>query len=297
MKQMWKSPAKLNLYLAVTGIRESDGFHSLDSLVTLLDFGDDLFLEVMERGDQDDWECSDARLKWDDSNLLRRAADLYRSRTDFRPVLRVQLEKRIPMGAGLGGGSSNASTLLLALNSLNPRPVDLSTLLVWSAELGSDCPLFLSQGLIRMRGRGERVETIDSPLLQVLQQKKILLCHPGFGIAASWAYQQLRRGYPAGYTQPIVAAREIENWLVGANPWKTDHRNDLGTVVDRKYLPIPMLREQVERAFGTPFLMSGSGSACFMILDEDQDAIPIQETIRSCWGDECFLRLCHLARV
>jgi 4-diphosphocytidyl-2-C-methyl-D-erythritol kinase len=201
------SPAKINLYLAVTGIRPSDGFHELDSLVALLDFGDSLEVKPSEDG-RDHFQCDPPVLEWSSDNLIRLALELYRVRTGFGIACDIRLKKRIPLGAGLGGGSSNATTLMVALNAMNPNPVDTLLLQQWSTELGSDCALFFKQGLIRMRGRGETVESMDTDLYERLRAMRVLIFHPGFGVSAAWAYKQLRAGFPAGYTDPDWLSRK-----------------------------------------------------------------------------------------
>lgn len=282
------SPAKLNLYLAVTGFRERDGFHELDSLVVLLDFGD--VLSITHSPDsQDHFHCNHATLQWDESNLVFRALTLYRSLTGFSAPLEVHLEKRIPLGAGLGGGSSNASTLLKAVNTLNPHPLPLVALQEASAALGSDCPLFFAKGLMRMRGRGEQIESIDSPLLSELSGKRLLVFHPGFPISAAWAYQQLRKQHRPDYTQPKTADNEIQHWIRGGKPWLECPRNDLSTAVDRKFLAIPTLKHQLWEAFQTPIFMSGSGSACFALLDEATPKLELIHCIRTCWGRDAWI--------
>ncbi len=289
----WISPAKLNLYLAVTGIRESDGFHELDSLVTLLDFGDTLTLTRSTDGG-DHFSCNTPELAWDSRNLLYQALERYRSICDYDVPLTLELEKRIPFGAGLGGGSSNASTLLLALNSLNPEPLPVQRLRELSAELGSDCPLFFYRGLLRMRGRGEQIEQINGSLEDQLRNRSVLVFHPGFPVSAAWAYQQLRQGYPSGYTAHETVAQELQHWLCHQRPWYSCARNDLSPVVDHKYVAIPTLRAELRERFGLESFMSGSGSACFAWIDSKSDSIAVTECIRECWGPTAWIQLCRI---
>ena len=289
----WKSPAKLNLYLSIIGIRERDGFHELDSIVSLLDFGDVIEVGLSEDG-RDHFQCSDPRLSWNEGNLMHRAAELYRGRTGWDVPLSIGLEKHIPMGAGLGGGSSNASTLLKALNAINPQPVETGTLMQWSAELGSDCPLFFSEGLIRIQGRGEQVSQVESPLLETLRNRKILLVHPGFPIAASWAYRKLKESYPQGYTTREQTDLELQQWFTSREPWTRYHRNDLSGVVDRKFLAIPGLKDELRERFGLTLRMSGSGSACFCIIESEYHAEPVIQVVRECWGGASFIKLCRI---
>lgn len=284
----WLSPAKLNLYLAITGIRDTDGFHELDSLVAILNFGDRLSV-TPSKTDSDVFECNDGRLIWSADNLVRKAVEVYREKTDFDLPLRIVLEKRIPFGAGLGGGSSNASTLLKALNSMNPNPLGVEELQSLSAQIGSDCPLFFGKSMSRMRGRGERISGVPEAFQRAFEDQTFLVFHPGFAVSAAWAYRKLRSGYPRGYTDPKLANTEIEACFQKPEKWKQQWRNDLQPVVERKYLAIGALRSELEQDQGERMMMSGSGSACFCISN---DAEVVQNTIqrvKDSWGHNCFI--------
>ena len=282
----WHSPAKINLYLAVTGSRD-DGFHEIDSLVALLDFGDTLRVGLSQ-SDRDEYSCNVPGLSFDSGNLVYRALALYRDKTGFSQPVSIDLEKRIPMGAGLGGGSSNASTLLKAVNALNPDPVSTERLAEWSADLGSDCPLFFGSGLLRIRGRGERVEPFPCRFLEGGRKLKLAIFHPGFPIEAAWAYKTLRSRFPSHYTDPCIVQEELARWAEGSDPWIGSHRNDLSIPVDSKYVAIPILKKEFVERF-KPLFMSGSGSACFCVLEPDDDELAITEFVRSCWGNAVFI--------
>ena len=285
----WLSPAKINLYLAVTGCRE-DGFHEIDSLVTLLDFGDSLRVEP-SRGGRDEYRCNVEELPFDSGNLVYRALELYRSKTDFDQPVAIDLEKRIPMGSGLGGGSSNAATLLKAVNALNPKPVDNTLLAEWSADLGSDCPLFFGSGLLRIRGRGERVEPFSCCFSEEGRKLKLVIFHPGFPVEAAWAYKTLRDRFSSHYTDNRTVEEELTRWAEHPTPWIDFHRNDLSIPVDSKYIAIPTLKKEFAKRF-CPLFMSGSGSACFCVLKPDDDENAIVEFVKSCWGNKVFVCIC-----
>ena len=289
----WLSPAKINLYLAITGIRETDGFHELDSLVAILDFGDQLSVTLSATG-SDVFECNDARLTWSADNLVRKAVELYREKTDFRVPVKIVLEKRIPFGAGLGGGSSNASTLLKALNSLNPNPAKAEDLQRWSAEIGSDCPLFFGKNLLRMQGRGEHISVVPTAFRRAFEDQKFLIFHPGFAVAAAWAYRQLRSNYPRGYTDPKLANDEVEDCYHEPEKWKQLWRNDLQSVVERKYLAIRALRLELEQGLGEQMMMSGSGSACFCISKDSEVIHRTVAKVEESWGRNCFIEITRL---
>jgi len=291
MSKTWFSPAKINVYLAVKGLRE-DGFHEIDTLVARLDFGDSLTLGLSDDG-QDHFRCNLESLKWDPENLVYRALQCFRDKTGWREPVDIQLEKRIPLGAGLGGGSSNVATLFQALRFLSLNDVSTETLAEWSLELGSDCALFFGSGIQRVRGRGEQVEPFRASAIEVDPAPSLLLIHPGFPISAAWAYQAHRKGFQVSYTQMEQVERELETWKL-KSPGQAVFRNDLSLAVDQKYLAVPSLKEAFESYFHRPLHMSGSGSACYCWLEPDENEDAMRQFVADRWGDSIFSERCHL---
>ena len=150
------SPCKVNLMLAILGPRP-DGFHELLSLVAPTKFGDILTAETAAGKTCDSLECNMEGVPTDSSNLVIKAAELFRQKTGLKTYFNFRLEKRVPAGAGLGGGSSNGASALLAVNELCGTPLQIKDLESIAAQMGSDCPLFLTQTPVVMRGRGEKV--------------------------------------------------------------------------------------------------------------------------------------------
>ena len=171
------SPAKINLFLAITG-RRDDGYHDLVSVAAPLDFGDLLTAEIgvsaPESGDRMAQcesgaqgagvpfrlECDNPEVPRDGANLVLKAAGAFAAATGWKEPVVFRLTKRIPIGAGLGGGSSNAAAALRALNQLSGADLGRAELGELAARAGSDCPLFLEGGPVIMRGRGERIEAL-----------------------------------------------------------------------------------------------------------------------------------------
>jgi 4-diphosphocytidyl-2-C-methyl-D-erythritol kinase len=148
----FESPAKVNLFLAITG-RRADGFHTLVSVVAPLRWGDTLSVEPAEGFSL---VCSDPAVPLDATNLILKAAHGFQKMTGLPHGAKFVLEKRIPIGAGLGGGSSNAATALQVLNQLTGGSLSLKQLSELAAEVGSDCPLFIHKGRHRPSAGGER---------------------------------------------------------------------------------------------------------------------------------------------
>ncbi len=151
------APAKINLMLWV-GPRREDGYHPVESIVALISLVDRLTVQPGAKGCE--LTCSQAGLACDQSNLVIRAAQMLAERVNRPANLRMHLEKSIPVGAGLGGGSSDAAACLLALNDLWQTGYDNQGLAEIAAQLGSDVPLFLNGPISTVRGRGEVVEPV-----------------------------------------------------------------------------------------------------------------------------------------
>ncbi len=249
----WLAPAKINLSLRVLGRRE-DGFHALETLMVPLDLADEIALEDTGSPGADGIElvCSDPTLPHGSGNLAYRAAELFRARLGRGlPSVRIVLTKRIPHGAGLGGGSSDAATVLLALNERTQAGFSTTELAAMAAELGSDVPFFVHQRAAVCRGRGELIEPtkFDHAL-------SLLLFKPDFPVPTPWAYQRWRD------------SRELDGVLYGPQPFAWGELvNDLERPVFEKYLVLADLKmwllRQPEVAGA---LLSGSGSTMLALL-------------------------------
>jgi 4-diphosphocytidyl-2-C-methyl-D-erythritol kinase len=202
------SPAKLNLFLAVTG-RRPDGFHNLVSVAAPLAWGDELRVVP---ADDFHLACGDPAVPVDGSNLILKAAQSFRAATGWPGGARFELVKRIPMGAGLGGGSSNAVTALRALNLLAGSPLPAPELAGLAAGIGSDCALFLPGVPVVMRGRGELVQTLAPSPASRLRGRRVLVFKPSFGIATPWAYGRLAAGAPFTYLPDMAAEDRLAGW-------------------------------------------------------------------------------------
>lgn len=248
-----EAPAKLNLTLRVLG-RRDDGFHEIDSLMVALPGLHDR-LEVRPVT-EDRFECSDPDLPTDGSNLVLRARDAFREATGIRDGLSIRLEKRIPHGAGLGGGSSDAAATLRALDRCFGEPLGAESLADLAAGIGSDVPFFLGGPAARVRGRGEKIEPAAAP------GGRVLLLKPAFGVSTPDAYGGWRDA--AEIPGIPYAAQQLG---------RLELLNDLERPVFAKFRFLAevklwlLQRPEVEGA-----LMSGSGSTMFACLQPRADA-------------------------
>lgn len=280
------SPAKINLSLAITGKR-ADGFHGLTSLVVPLAFGDQVSLSV-ERGSSGISLSADNEfLPVDEGNIAWRAADRFLRKFEIQASVRIRIEKRIPIGAGLGGGSSNGSAVLSGLAQLFEIG-EIEALSNIAAELGSDCPLFLYREPLIMRGRGELIERLDSGVIRRLAGKTLALFKPSFGISTAWAYRALA-GAPQHYASAARIEVKLEEWKQGKRSIESVLMNSFDSVVGQKYPCIPLLLEQIRAETGIIGLMSGSGSSCFALC-EDSEMTRVRSIVAEKWGDSAFFK-------
>jgi 4-diphosphocytidyl-2-C-methyl-D-erythritol kinase len=307
------SPAKVNLFLAVTG-RRPDGFHDLVSVVSPLAWGDTLHAEPAA---EFSLECDDPSVPVDGTNLVLKAAEAFRAASGWSGGVRFRLEKRIPAGAGLGGGSSNAVAALRALNALAGNPLAPAAMTALAVSLGSDCALFLHHGPVIMRGRGDRLEPVPAAVAGRLRGRRLLLFKPAFGISTPWAYERLaalaaeqaRVGTPAhlramtdrsyAYLPADQAEARLSAWVAGLRiPAEALLYNGMEQVVFAKYLALPALLGRLRADFGLTTGMSGSGSACFALLPENlvpECVEAMNDAIESAWGPGAVLGETRLA--
>ena len=288
------SPAKLNLFLAVTG-RRLDGYHDLVSLAAPLAWGDDLLAE--ETGNGFALKCDDSRVPRDGTNLILRAAEAFRAESGWRSGVRFTLEKRIPVGAGLGGGSSNAVAALRALNELAGGPLDGAGLLKVAAGLGSDCPLFLNGGPVVMRGRGERIEALPAEAAARLRRRHVCVFKPDFAVSTAGAYVMLADRAPDAYLPPAEAERTLASWLGRPAAVEEILFNTFEVPVFEKFMALPVLLDRLQSRFGLAARMSGSGSACFALLPPAGGPPPqeIGALVREAWGPSAFFAQTSIA--
>jgi len=253
--------AKLNLSLAITGRRE-DGFHELVSLVVLIDLADTLTLEV---GRPLGLTCDDLGLPVDGTNLVLKAAAAYVRRRPGAVVGRFHLAKKIPHGAGLGGGSSDA----VALEAL-------------AAEVGSDCPFFVRGQAAVMRGRGERLEILPPAARAALAGRKVVLVKPPFGVPTPEAYALLAKAGKYRAAAPVEA--ELAAWIARPLADPSPLGNDLAAPVFAKYLALPAGLASFCLTTGTAWRMTGSGSACFSFVTDPFEHARLREDVRRAWG-------------
>lgn len=278
------SPCKVNLLLNILS-RRPDGFHELETVMHPVNLSDRLSFERGGRGVT--MTCSDAGLPTDSGNLVHRAATAFLRAAKVNDGVRIHLEKKIPLAAGLGGGSGNAATTLLGLNELFGQPLPPDKLHELAASLGSDIPFFLQTKPALATGRGENVQPLDS--FPALRETVFLLIHPGFGISTAWAYQNLAR-FPAALNgQPGRAQKLIA--LLRAGDLHAAGRafyNSLEAPALEKYPLLALFQEFLRSHGAAAALMSGSGSTTFAIVPGRKPAETLAEKFKGKFGQTCW---------
>jgi len=280
-----ESPCKVNLLLNILGKR-ADGFHELETVLHPVPVHDRLTFTRTAQGIE--LTCTEAALPTDSRNLVFRAAALFLEAARIREGVRLRLDKRIPLAAGLGGGSGNAAVTLLGLNELFGGPLGPEALHSLAARCGSDVPFFLHSTPALATGRGEQIQPL--PAFPALAGRAFLLAHPGFGIATSWAYQQLARfpdalhGRP-GRARKLVALLAQPDLAAAA----AEFYNSLEAPALEKY-PLLALYQEFLRANGAAAaLMSGSGSATFAVLENLAAAQALAQKFKAKFGPALWL--------
>jgi len=286
-----EAPCKINLHLKI-GKKRPDGFHDLESLFAALAFGDTIhFKEAGSKGALSlitEWETTENAIRSPipvEENLVFRAVSLFRKQTGYENGLDIRLYKRIPLGAGLGGGSSDAASTLLALNSMAETALSLKELREMASVLGSDVPFFLSGGAAYVSGRGELIEPV------VLSGDLwVVLVKPPFSSNTADAYRRLdetRQKTPS----PVIQAEDIlKETIINAlkgEPRSWPFYNDFLPVFlagsededGKKALYIGNILEDLSRAGAAFKGLSGSGSCCFGIFTAREKAEKAQKEL------------------
>jgi 4-diphosphocytidyl-2-C-methyl-D-erythritol kinase len=288
------SPAKINLHLTVAGKRP-DGFHEIVSLVAPLDFGDTIDLAVNDEAPGISLTSDEPQVPQGAENIAVRAAAAFMEKTGSSKGVSIVLQKKTPMGAGLGGGSSNAATVLTGLNELHEFPLSDGELNTLAADLGSDCPLFLAGRPCVVRGRGEIVEPANDALCKRFARQRVLLFKPDFSINTGWAYEKL-----AGSRLSIPTARQarkqIDTWIQSDDGLESVLFNNFEEVVFHKFVALPEVIKRLNAEQSVKGgLLSGSGSACFVLLREGESPERAVEIVRETLGETAFCQPASLA--
>lgn len=266
------APAKINLYLRVTG-RRADGYHYLATLMQKVSLFDRVLLRKIDTGIR--VFCPDSGLPENEGNLVYRAARLFlqtmAQRLHGELGVEITLHKKIPLAAGLGGGSSDAAAVLLGLNRLFATRCTESELLAMGGRLGADVPLFIVDWPVAWAtGIGDRLHHAVP-----VTGYRILLVNPGFSVATAWVYEKFAltaagkkinlhnfhdehaEGADCPFTRRAIRPDELVN--------------DLEAVTARQFQQISSLRERLLKGGAVAAMMTGSGPSVFGLFQEQEE--------------------------
>jgi 4-diphosphocytidyl-2-C-methyl-D-erythritol kinase len=252
-----ESPAKVNLRLEVLKKRE-DGYHELRTILQKISLSDVLrFSLKKERGIS--IETTNPHLPVGKRNLVYQAVQSILKKADYHGGVFIEIEKRIPLGSGMGGGSSNAAASLKAMNQLLKVNLRKKELMALGLEIGADVPFFFLDGDAVATGIGERLKKI------VLPELWYVLIYPNFEVSTRWVYQNFvltNKRFHFNLHRLLRSPKEISNLLL----------NDLEGVVSREYPQISIMKKMLYSAGAVGALMTGSGPTVFGIFSEEGGA-------------------------
>lgn len=249
------SPAKINLFLMITGKR-SDGYHDLVSLMCRIKLYDTVSLTF--GSETTTVSCVHPSVPEDETNLAFKAVDIFQKALGSYDGVNIIIEKKIPVAAGLGGGSSNAATVLLGLNRHYEYPFSKDDLMEMALSIGADVPFFIYKKPAIASGVGEKLKDYHG-----LQKLKVLMVFPGFGVSTSQVYKSLNLGL-------TKCKKKLKKLLL--NHLNFDPRyhlcNDLEPIVASRYPVISAAKETLLDLGAKGALMSGSGPTVFGLFSD-----------------------------
>lgn len=265
--------AKINLTLDVLG-RRTDGYHDLATIMQTIDLYDTICLTLRNDAHMR-LVCSRPELN-NEENLVVRAVELVRHRLGLCQGITIELDKRIPMAAGLGGGSSDAAAVLVALQRWWQLPLSSDDLLEMAADLGSDVPFFLNGGLALCEGHGERVTPL-TPFWPV-EMRWLLLLKPSISISTATVFRNLTA---QAYTDGSHSRSVMEVLLASRMPQPANLHNGLEQSVLEHYPEVAQARHALLNA-GAPFVrLSGSGPTLFAPFADFSKALQSLHTLQA----------------
>jgi 4-diphosphocytidyl-2-C-methyl-D-erythritol kinase len=280
-----RAPAKINLGLRVVGER-ADGYHLLDTVMAAVTLYDEIAIKKRRPAKSQGRDaaklrvtCDHPRIPAGEKNLVYRAASLLLQRAGLDQPLDIHIRKRIPIGAGLGGGSTDAAATLVGLNRLLKLGFSARRLEALASSLGADVPFFIRARPARARGIGDRLTP-----LKFVPAWWLVIIYPGFPVSTAWVYKNFCRNLTKSRANTsintlLTSASKIAQLLV----------NDLEAVVIKRHSRIGLLKDRLTQVGAHGALMSGSGSAVFGIFGSREEANKAYRTLRRSNDIQAFL--------
>ncbi len=264
-----KAPAKVNLFLEIMGKRD-DGYHEIETIMQEIDLADSLQFEEIQEGVK--LECNDKNIPVNQDNLVCKAANLILEECGIKKGVLINLEKNIPVGAGLGGGSSDAATTLKALNSLWKVGLSNEELMEFAAKLGSDIPFFINGKTSLCRGRGELIAPVE-----VRSRMDYIILFPRVHISTETIYKNLKID--------LTKKRKDVSFFLDALKYSEVASiskllfNRLEEVIFATYPDLLQVKSDLESFDFCGVSISGSGSAFFGLCHDRHQAEVIKSKV------------------
>jgi 4-diphosphocytidyl-2-C-methyl-D-erythritol kinase len=270
------SPAKINLFLQVTGKR-ADGYHNLFSLMCCVSLCDTSLMQFGGRTIEID--STHPQIPLDETNLAHKAAALFFKNLNTDRGVKITIEKSIPVAAGLGGGSSNAASVLQGLNRYYNFPFSRSQLMTMGLRLGADVPFFLFEKPALASGIGEKLEAYPD-----LPPYHVILIYPGFGVSTAEVFQNLNLGL-------TKCKKKFKKTSFRKTGYDVSRHlcNDLEAVTASRYPVISFVKKQLLEHGALGALMSGSGPTVFGLFSEQAKAVAAMQVFGGNTGWQSFL--------
>ena len=275
-----RSYAKINLILEILGKR-NDGYHELQSLMQTVSVYDTMRFQT-KRDCCVECACDDPGVGSDKENLVYRAAKLFFEHSGIQRGIRIELQKRIPIGAGLGGGSSNAATVLKVLNMMFNEPLNRDRLLQLAEKLGSDVPFFIEGGTSIAAGRGERLTR-----LPFIGKLPLVLINPGFFVSTAKVYSNLNLLLTSNRRLPNILPVLSAGRISGSDLTGTVY-NDLQETVLRLFPDIGRLLDWLTYQGAESACVSGSGGTVFGLFSDSVTASKVAKEAESLFHWACL---------
>lgn len=279
-----RAPAKINLTLRVVGKR-ADGYHLLDTIMVPVSLYDEVQIRKIRGGTLHgdapmiNVTCDHPLVPDGEKNLAYHAAALLLKKARRRDRIEISIHKNIPVGAGLGGGSTDAGAVLVGLNRLLKLGYSAGQLEKIGVAIGADVPFFIQARPVRARGIGERLSRLHG-----VPRWWLILLYPGFTVSTEWVYRNLsakltKHRVNTSITAPLGDLKKVGKLLI----------NDLETVALKRYCRIKILKRRLMCTGAVAALMSGSGSAVFGIFASKREAKIAFCQLRQEEGAQAFL--------
>ena len=279
-----RAPAKINLTLRVVGKR-ADGYHLLDTIMVPVSLYDEIDIQQRKTARRPaplapiEIRCNHPQVPLGRDNIAYRAVELLMQKTKINRPVCIRIQKKIPIGAGLGGGSTDAAAVLVGLNRMWKLRLSVRQLERLALQLGADVPFFIRAKPARARGIGEKLT-----LLPKLRRRWLVLAYPGFPVATAWVYGNLplkltKVSVNTSIATPLESLDTLEKLLV----------NDLERVAIRRYPEIGRVKTILSLAGAVAVLMSGSGSSVFGVFRSKRWAERAYRRMRHEEGVQAFL--------